>query len=897
MNISQIENNIQSIFENFNKETFIYDFLLSFGTPKATIKKLEIGTLNLSKTEGEIIWKKKLFFRVEINQDLHSFIDEIKRNDAILKHEPRFIIVTDYKTLLAYDRKTNESLDIAFEELPKHFSFFLPLAGMEKSQNQFENPADVKAAERMAKLYDEIKKDNIVETKEDVHNLNVFLSRLLFCFFAEDTGIFEQGLFTNAIKSHTQQDGSDLNTYLDKLFEVMNTPHNERKNLPTYLSDFDYVNGGLFRNSHNAPLFTSRSRQMVIECGTLDWASINPDIFGSMIQAVVTPEHRGGMGMHYTSVPNIMKLIEPLFLNDLNEIFEESKGNIKKLNDLLKRIWNIKIFDPACGSGNFLIISYKELRKLEMKIFKEIDNINGTYSQQYSGISLNHFYGIELDDFAHEVAILSLWLAEHQMNQEFFKAFGRTKAALPLEETGNIVQGNACRLDWEVVCPKNECDEIYIIGNPPFLGSSLQILSQKKDMEIVFKGIENFKNLDYISSWFFKASNFISSTISKFAFVSTNSICQGEQVQMLWPLIFVKKLEIDFCTNSFKWENNAKNKAAVNCVIIGLRNISNKEKKYYKNDFKISVRNINPYLVPSESNSIINKRNKPLSNFPIMTYGNKPTDGGFLLLTDEEKKILPETANKFLKKIIGAKEFMDGISRWCLWIDEKTIDEAIQIDEIARRIELVRLMRLNSSKKATQKLADKPYKFGEIRHQNCNSIIVPRHGSEKREFLPFGYVNNTTVVSDSAQTIYSNDQWIFSVISSKIHYAWIKSSCGKIKEDPRYSSSFGYNTFPFPKISENQKLELEQSTFRILDERQNYSELTLAQMYDPNKMPEGLREAHRQNDLAVERCYRSKPFENDEERLEYLFKLYEQMVAEEQEQNTLFAKDKKLKKK
>lgn len=899
MNITQIESNVQSIFENFTKENFIYDFLLAFGTPNATIKKLQIGTLNLSKIEGEISWKKKLFFKEVLHQDLHVFIDEIKKNEVVLKHEPRFIIITDFTTLLAWDKKTNDSLDIPFIEIPKHFSFFLPLAGMEKAQNQFENPADVKAAERMAKLYDEIKKDNVVDTIEEVHNLNVFLSRLLFCFFAEDTGIFEKGQFTNSISSHTQQDGSDLHDYLDHLFEVMNTPHKSRTNLPTYLSTFDYVNGGLFRNSHNAPLFTARSRQMVIESGQLEWSLINPDIFGSMIQAVVTPEHRGGMGMHYTSVPNIMKLIEPLFLNDLNEIFEESKGNIKKLNDLLKRIWNIKIFDPACGSGNFLIISYKELRKLEMKIFKEIDNINGTYSQQYSGISLNHFYGIELDDFAHEVAILSLWLAEHQMNQEFFKAFGRTKPALPLEETGNIVQGNACRLDWEVVCPKNENDEIYILGNPPYLGARLQSDEQKTDMEFVFNNIKGFNNLDYITCWFLKGSYYIDNCNSQYAFVTTNSICQGEQVSLLWPFLLFERLEIYFAHQSFKWVNNAKENAGVTVSIIGLRNISLKPKYIYQNDLKFVTKNINSYLLNSQ-NIYINKRTKVLSNFPEMCFGSMANDGGNLFLNESEKNELLlkyPFSSFFIKRIIGALEFIKGENKFCLWIKDEDFETANSIPFIKTRIQNCQKIRLESKRKNTIELANTPHKFGEIRFKESNSIIIPRHSSENREYIPMGFLSDDTVIADSALSIYDAESFLLSILTSKIHMIWIKTVGGKLETRIRYSSSFCYNTFPFPKILDSQKQELEQCTFRILEERENHSELTLAQLYDPEKMPDGLREAHRQNDLAVERCYRSKPFESDEERLEYLFKLYEQMVAEEQEENTLFAKEKKGKKK
>ncbi len=431
MNIAEIENNLQKLIKSFFKETFIYDLLLSYGLPKASITRLQKGNLNLSKVDGEMSWKKKVFFKEVFKEDLHVAIS-ILAND--IKYDQRFVIVTDYKTFLAIDTKTQDKLDIELKDLPKHYDFFLPWAGMEKAQHQNENPADVKAAEKMAKLFDEIKKDNPNDSPDFIHGLNVFLCRLLFCFFAEDTNIFEKGQFTYAITSHTQAEGSDLNTYLDKLFEVLNTPEKDRQNLPVYLNAFPYVNGGLFRQRLQTPTFTRRSRQAIIDNGELDWSVINPDIFGSMMQAVIKPEHRGGLGIHYTSVPNIMKVIEPLFLNDLKEAFEKAKGNQMKLNELLRRLRTIKIFDPACGSGNFLIIVYKELRRLEMQIFKENKS-----ALPMSTISLEQFYGIELDDFAHEITQLSLWLAEHQMNVEFYKMFGRTNPTLPLKEAGNII--------------------------------------------------------------------------------------------------------------------------------------------------------------------------------------------------------------------------------------------------------------------------------------------------------------------------------------------------------------------------------------------------------------------------------------------------------------------------
>ena len=465
MNVTQIGQSIEDLVKSINEESFFYDFITCFGTPKATVKRLQEGGLNLSKNLGEILWKKKVFFKVSNSIDLHLLIDSIKSDPKVIGHSPRFIIVSDYVTLLSIDTKTGDSLDTSLLELGRHFDFFLPLAGMEKAQHQFENPADVKAAERMGKLYDEIKKDNSTDTEAEVHALNVFLTRLLFCFFAEDTNIFEKSQFTHSVINHTQEDGSDLDSHFERLFQIMNLPNGDRGSLPAYLDSFPYVNGGLFRNQHEIPKFGRKSRQLIIESGELDWSAINPDIFGSMIQAVITPEHRGGLGMHYTSVPNIMKVIEPLFLNDFYEEFESSKGNPKGLRQLLNRLWKTKYFDPACGSGNFLIITYKELRKLEMKILKELNEM------ALSNISLTQFYGIEYDDFAHEVAILSLWLAEHQMNQIFFKEFGRSKPALPLTSAGNIIHGNACRLDWDFVCPKTNHDEIFIMGNPRYLGS------------------------------------------------------------------------------------------------------------------------------------------------------------------------------------------------------------------------------------------------------------------------------------------------------------------------------------------------------------------------------------------------------------------------------------------
>jgi len=898
MNIAQISDNLEKIVESFNKDSFIFDLLLAYGTPKATISRLQQGDSAMFSEETVII-KKKLFFKSVVDEDLQAALNNLKGNEKVTKQAPRFIVVTDYETLLAYDTKTDDSLDIPILEIPQHNDFFLPWAGMEKSKLQTENIADVKAAERMAKLYDEIKKDNPTTTHEEVHNLNVFLSRLLFCYFAEDTEIFEKDLFTKSVDYHTQKDGSDLNVYLDTLFEVMNTPQSARKSvngveLPAYLKAFPYVNGGLFRNQHAAPVFTRKSRQMLIDCGfSLQWQDINPDIFGSMIQAVITPEHRGGLGMHYTSVPNIMKVIEPLFLDELKEEFENSKGNKKKLNELLQRIWKIKIFDPACGSGNFLIIAYKELRKLEMLIFKEL----GTLA--FSEINLGNFYGIELDDFAHEVATLSLWLAEHQMNQAFMREFGRCKPALPLQETGNIVNGNACRVDWEMVCPKNEGDEIYVLGNPPYLGYSLQNVLQKEDMAYVFKNKDSYKTLDYIACWFYLGALFIKNTNNQFAFVSTNSICQGEQVAALWPSIFDEKLEIGFAYTSFKWSNSAKSNAGVIVVIIGIRNKNSNLKYLFSNTNRLTSKKISPYLIDADD-FIVHKRNSPLSDIQQILRGSSPVDGGHLILNTDELDLLLSNfpdATKFTKKILGSQEFINGNQRWCLWITDTDLNEASQIPFISNRIKKVEEFRLLSKKAGTINDANKPHLFSENRFIPANSIFIPRVSSERRAYIPMGFLNDDIVILDSGSGIYDAQPWLFSILTSKMHMSWIKTVGGRLKSDYRYSAQLCYNTFPFPQISDKHKKELEQHVYNILGEREKHSEKTLAQLYDPDKMPDGLREAHHQNDLAVERCYRSRPFESDEERLEYLFKLYEQMIEEVKERGTLLKTEKKVKSK
>ena len=881
MNITQIEKNISNLVKNLSSDNFVFEFLLAYGEPKATITRLQKGELNQLESKGEFTQRKKLFFK-EASSSLHGTIDSLRDEISGQKQKPRFIIVTDYKTLLAYDTKTTDTLDINIKDLGKHYDFFLPLAGMEKSTHVDENPADVKASNKLAKLYDEILKNNPTQTHAEVHALNVFLTRLLFCYFAEDSNIFKDNVFTDSVASHTQVDGSDLDSYLERLFDVFNTDEKDREvDLPRYLKDFPYVNGGLFRDKHPLPKFTTKSRNILIEIGELDWSEINPDIFGSMIQAVVTPEHRGDMGMHYTSVPNIMKVMQPLFLDELHEEFEKSKSSKKKLQDLIVRIANLKIFDPACGSGNFLIIAYKELRRLEMKILTALDELSSQKSFTFSEIKLTQFYGIELDDFAHEVAILSLWLAEHQMNLEFYKAFGRTAPSLPLQDGGNIVHGNATRLNWAEVCPRNNRDEIYILGNPPYLGSKNQNDEQKQDMEFNFRN--NFKTLDYIACWFYKGARYIEYNNASFAFVSTNSICQGEQVSLLWPQVLSNILEIQFAYQSFKWENNAKGNAGVTVVIVGLSNKSKKTKYIYNKSIKTTVDKINPYLVRADTIYVSSKK-KPFSNFPNMVGGNVAYDSGHLIFTESEMNIFVSKepkSKRWFKKLMGGKELLNGGIRYCLWFkDVKDIRELNDMPLVVDRIEKVKQARLSAKDKGTHRLAERSHQFRDLNNP-VHYIAIPKTSSERREYIPMGYLDNTYIPSDSIRFVENAEPYHFGVLTSKLHMVWMRLVAGKLKTDYRYSKDIVYNTFPFPSLTSKQREEITEFVFNVLDEREQHSEKTLAQQYDPDKMPQGLKEAHHQLDLAIEKCYRNKPFDNDEERLEYLFKLYEEMISKE----------------
>lgn len=883
MNIGQVEEKVKALVANVNHESFIYDLLDCYDKPKASITRLKIvgkGSYNLSKNDGEVLWKKQVYFKATNSDKLLSVIDEMKDADVVEKHQPRFIIAINQTHLLAIDTKTEDTLDVALAELNKKFDFFLPWAGKEKYQAAPENLADVKAAEKMAKLFDLLRDNNPAKTKQEIHAQNVFLSRILFCYFAEDTGIFESKLFTNHIASHTADDGSDLDDYLGKVFDVMNQEH--RDGLPAYLTDFPYVNGGLFADKLPIPKFNRKSRAMLIECGSdLDWSEINPDIFGSMIQAVVDPGQRGNMGMHYTSVQNIMRVIDPLFLNELKEEFEKHADSKTKLEQLLLRLEHLKIFDPACGSGNFLIIAYKELRQLEMEIFKRIQGLTKEGIFPLSRIRLSQFYGIELDDFAHEVAILSLWLAEHQMNMKFKATFGHCNPALPLKSSGNVIGKNSIEIDWDEFLSAKTEDEIYILGNPPYLGARNQEPEQKNDLSIVFEGDEEYKDSDYVCCWFIKAAELISGKNARYAFVATNSICQGEQVAYLWPRVYKHDLEIDFAYTSFKWSNFAKNNAGVTCVIVGIRNKTEKIKLLFGQDSYRIVKNINPYLIEGKD-VFVRRTSEVLSDFPPMVIGCMARDGGNLILKPEERNAIvqefPQSKSLF-RTLYGTQEFIDGNPRQCLWIEDEQLELAKSIQPIRSRIDACYDFRIKSKAKTTNGYAKIAHKFAQRVQIKGGSIIVPATSSERREYIPIGYLDANVVITNSANVIYKQDPVLFGIIASKLHILWVRTVGGQLETRLRYSAEICYNTFPFPEINDKKKMAVAEKAMAIVAIREAYPELSIEDLYDPDKMPADLKQAHHELDVVVEQCYQIKPFYSDTERLECLFKLYEKMTG------------------
>lgn len=918
MNAVEIEEAISNLAESsFDALEFPFLFLSAFGNKETTIKQLRSGSSNKSDLGG-ILQRNNIHLKVCDIGEVTNTLVELRTSLATVKAKAKFILSTDGVELEAEDLSTGEVIACDFEKFSDHFGFFLPLAGITTVKQIRESAFDIKATGRLNRLYVELLKDNPDwGSSERRHDMNHFMARLIFCFFAEDTDIFNgTDQFTGTIERMSERDSSNTHQIIEEIFRAMNTKPADRSDagIARWANVFPYVNGGLFSGNTDVPKFSRIARSYFIHIGNLEWTKINPDIFGSMIQAVADDEERGALGMHYTSVPNILKVLNPLFLDDLRVKLEEAGDNPRKLLNLRNRIAKIRVFDPACGSGNFLVIAYKEMRAIEAEINRLRDEID-----RRTDIPITNFRGIELRDFPAEIARLALIIAEYQSDLTYRGQKEALADFLPLDAQNWITCGNALRLDWLSTCPptgtgvkhqaddlfmspldqaqidfQNEGGETYICGNPPYLGSTWQSAEQKEDLSRVFDmHTKSWKSLDYVAGWFMKAVDYGKHTETVTAFVSTNSICQGQQVPILWPLIFKSGHSISFAHTSFKWSNLASHNAGVIVAIIGISRHSEPIRKLYSSNNQgdiilNEVANINGYLVAAK-NVIVQKASKPSKQIFNMNFGSKPLDGGNLLLTLNEVKALGLTRvqqEKFIYRIYGSAEFIRGVERYCLWINDKNFEEANQIESIQKRINAVRSMRLKSTKVATVTSANVPYKFGEIRQKGDEVvIIVPSVSSENRHYLPVGLLGGNSIVSNSAQAIYNAPLWCIAVIASRIHLNWIATVCGKLKTDYRYSNTLGWNTFPIPKLTDKNKEDLIRCAEDILLAREAHFPATIADLYKPEDMPENLRVAHDRNDETLERIYIGRRFRNDTERLEKLFELYTKMTTRDLKPN------------
>ena len=915
MNAVEIESAVSDLAaQPFDAAEFPYAFLAAFGNKETTIKRLRTGNNNASDVPGGVLLRNNIHIAVCDPGAVGESLRTLRDSPATTKAKAKFILATDGQTLEAEELISGETIACDFEDFPNHFGFLLPLAGISTIKEIKDNPIDVRATGRLNKLYVELLRENPDWAREERRSdMNHFMARLVFCFFAEDTDIFNgKGLFTQTVDQMSANDGSNTHQVLSEIFRAMNIKATERTNadprLPNWANGFPYVNGGLFSGSTEVPRFTRMARTYLMHAGALSWREINPDIFGSMIQAVADDDERGALGMHYTSVPNILKVLNPLFLDDLRTALADAGDNERKLLNLRKRMARIRVFDPACGSGNFLVIAYKQMREIEAEI-----NRRRGESDLRSEVSIKNFRGIELRDFPAEIARLALIIAEFQCDVLYRGQKEAVAEFLPLDAQNWIVCGNALRLDWLSIFPpsgtgvklvaddlfltpldqkeidfENEGGETYICGNPPYLGSTLQSEAQKDDLRVIFDHrCRSWKSLDYVAGWFMKAADYGQRTPCTSAFVSTNSICQGQQVAILWPLVFASGHEIAFAHTSFKWNNLASNNAGVTVAVIAIANPAPKVRRLFAiNDVDETVIKeapyINAYLVPGV-NVVVDKASLPLGGQSEMTKGNQPTDGGHLLLSREEVDALQlsaEQRKRLIRRIYGSDEYISGRERYCLWIEDVHLDEALAITTVAKRIAGVREMRLASTKAATVEAARTAHRFGEVRQKGDETvIIVPSHSSENRPFLPVGAEPPGTITSNAAFALYDAPLWNIAIIASHLHLVWIGTVCGKIKTDFRYSNTLGWNTFPVPLLTEQNKADLTRCAEDILLAREAHFPATIADLYDPETMPDNLRHAHERNDEVLERIYIGRRFKNDTERLEKLFELYTKMTA------------------
>lgn len=913
MNAIEIEEALSELAERqFEPDDFIFDFLSAFGNKETAIRRLK--SKSASDIPGAILQRKKIHIAVCAPGATGDMLTQLRDDPKTARNKCKFIVATDGNLFEVEEVATGEHESRPQDKIDELIGFFLPLAGISSVREIKNNPIDIKATRHLNKLYLELLKDNPDwAAPERRHDLNQFMARLVFCFFAEDTGIFFGGnLFTLTLIKFSDPSGNNLHEIIGELFRAMDTPIEKRAEtkFSNWADALPYVNGGLFAGTRDVPRFSRMARATLQAAGSLNWTAINPDIFGSMIQAVADEDERGALGMHYTSVPNIMKVLGPLFLDDLNEQLVTAGDNPRKLLNLRNRLGRIRVFDPACGSGNFLVIAYIRLREIEAKI---LERRNRAEDDKKSVISLSQFFGIEIKSFPSEIARLALLIAEFQSNVRFIGQAEAILDILPLHQTRNIHCGNALQIDWLSVCPPvmterataaevdlagptgklglsvvSEPLETYICGNPPYLGSKWQSKEQKEDLKAIFDGrVKSWKSLDYVAGWFMKAADFGQHTDGTAAFVSTNSICQGQQVPILWPTIFASGHHISFAHTSFKWTNLASHNAGVTVAIIAISNMSHQTRRLYSLNTEAEVvmkevDNINAYLVAS-NNVAISTLSAPLDDRAKMQFGNHPYYGSALIFSHQEGQELitkyPE-ANEFVRPLYGAKEFISGSPRACLWVDEHSIDRASAINAIRVKFEKVKKSREAATKdKAAQKLAGTPYRFRDQTTASLHTLAVPRVSSESRPFLPVGLLSGDSIVQDQAFALYDAPLWNMALIASRIHLVWIATVCGKMKTDFRYSNTLGWNTFPLPKLTEKNKTDLTRCAEDILLAREAHFPATIADLYKPDAMPENLRAAHERNDEVLERIYIGRRFRNDTERLEKLFEMYTKMTT------------------
>lgn len=905
LNHAKVIQGVEKALEGKHEE-FIFAFLKAYGISAATLERLKLGdrSRNLATVSGDVALSRSIYFRaVAAHADLAQHRTEICASSVFRVNRIRFILVTDFQTVSAYDSKVDDTLFCELTDLKDNYDFFLPLTGKyEKAVAYSEHPADVKACTKMGRLYDSIRAINHY-TVDDLHTLNIFLTRLLFCFFAEDSEIFpEENMMTASLESFTQKDGSDVADFFSKLFSVLDMPNNspERTSLPALFRKFPYVNGNIFREACQIPDFDAKTRRLLIECGSLKWHEISPVIFGSMFQAVMEPELRRTLGAHYTSEENILKVIRPLFLDRLTGELEDILAGkvspqkmIQHLRKYQKKLASLGFLDPACGSGNFLIVAYRELRRLEIRAItaiKDLDPANfqpALIASSLCKISINQFHGIELQEFPVDIARISLHLMEHVLNLELGKACGLTPPTLPLRHTGNIVCANALRKDWQEVVVPDSID--YIFGNPPFGGARCMHADQKADVFHVFEGVNHAGDLDFVSCWFKKSADFMRQTNIQAAFVATNSVCQGTHVGVLWKLLHSMGVHIHFAYRTFKWKNNAPNSAAVHCVIVGFGYEEAKEKFLFLEDGSKNVcANINGYLADAED-VFVESSTRPLCSVPEMGIGNQPIDNGQYLFTEEEKRAclqIEPQAEALFKVWLGGDEFINGWRRYCLWLGDLAEQELEHYPECKKRVELVRQFRAASNRASTRRLAASPRRFCVENMPAPPYIVIPQVSSERRNYIPLGLIiSPNTLCSDQLRLIPNSTLYHFGILTSSMHMAWMRSVCCRLKSDYRYSNNLVYNTFPWPEASEDQKQAISDLADGVLAARDEHPDVSLGQMYNPETMPEDLTLAHQKLDEAVDRLYAPKGFASDEERLKTLFQMYARLVKEHREAN------------